>query len=97
MSIFGALLVSGCVSVKAPDKIIINDGESKRVNTGHVPAITTVEEGRTELDRAYRNLRLLQEENHELARDKEELKRERNRYKHERDECREKSEKSNHD
>lgn len=88
--VLGALLFGGCVSVKAPDKIIIGGSESERANPERIPSITTVEEGRTELDKAYRTLRLLQEENHEL-------KRERNRYKHERDECREKAEKSNDD
>lgn len=92
-----AILLCGCLNVKAPDKIVIGGGESEPVDSSRTPQISSVEEGRTELDRAYRAIRRLESQNAELEKDKDELKRERNQYKHERDDYRKQLEKSRGD
>ncbi|MFO0838009.1 MAG: hypothetical protein U1D55_05735 [Phycisphaerae bacterium] len=67
----------GCLSVKAPESIVIGGRQPEPVDSGRVPTITTVEQGRAELDKAYRHIRLVEDENRELTRDNAKLKRER--------------------
>lgn len=79
---FAALLPAiGCVSVKAPERINVNSGRPARVDPGRVPHINTVEEGRYELDKAYQNIRYLEDRVAKLEREKDEMKRERDDYK----------------
>ena len=61
----------GCVSVKAPEKINVNSNRPARVDSGRVPHITTVEQGRAELDKAYQNIRYLEDRVAKLERDKD--------------------------
>lgn len=75
----------GCVSVKAPERITVNNSRPARVDPGHVPHISTVEQGRVELDKAYQYIRYLEDRNAKLERDKDEAKRERDEYKDRRD------------
>lgn len=66
-----------CVNVKAPDSIIIGGRQTESVASDRVPRITTVEEGRVELDKAYRSLRRIEDQNRELTQVNDALKRER--------------------
>jgi len=75
----------GCVSVKAPERITVNSNRPARVDPGNVPYISTVEQGRAELDKAYQYIRYLEDRNAKLERDKDEAKRERDEYKDRRD------------
>jgi hypothetical protein len=80
------LTALGCVSVKAPERIDIGGGHPAPVDTGRIPPITTVEQGREELCKAYQNIEYLEREN-------EHLKHKADEYKHERDQCRKRLEK----
>ncbi|GMU80282.1 MAG: hypothetical protein IT450_16175 [Phycisphaerales bacterium] len=92
-----AAMLVGCVSLTAPERITIGGADSEPVDSRSTPQISTVEEGRAELDKAYRALRRLESENAELARDIDKLKRERNQYKRERDDSRKALEDSRED
>lgn len=83
-----AAILPGCVSLTAPERITIGGSDAEPVDSRNTPQISTVEEGRAELDKAYRALRRLESDNAELARDVDKLKRERNQYKRERDDYR---------
>ena len=61
----------GCVSVKGPERINVNNSRPARVDSRHVPHINTVEEGRVELDKAYQNIRYLEDRNSRLERDQD--------------------------
>lgn len=93
----GAGSLCGCLNVKAPERITIGGGGGEPVDSRNTPHISTVEEGRAELDKAYRALRRLESENAELAEDIDKLKRERNEYKKERDDYRKQLEKARED
>jgi predicted RNase H-like nuclease (RuvC/YqgF family) len=80
------LATLGCVSVKAPERINIGGGRPAPVDTSRIPPITTVEEGREELCKAYQNIEYLERENRHLKDKADE-------YKHERDKCRKRLEK----
>jgi hypothetical protein len=80
------LTTFGCVNVKAPERIDIGGGRPEPVDTSRVPPITTVEQGRAELARAYQNIQYLEQENRHLK-DKAD------NYKRERDNCRKRLEK----
>jgi hypothetical protein len=73
----------GCVNVKAPERIDIGGGAPEPVDSSRVPEITSVEQGRMELHKAYENIQYLE---HENARLKEKAE----KYKHERDQARDK-------
>lgn len=76
----------GCVSVKAPERIEIGGSRPAPVDTSRIPPITTVEQGRDELCKAYQNIQYLEQENRRLKEKAE-------NYKHERDNCRKRLEK----
>lgn len=71
----------GCLEIKAPERINVNSNRPARVDPGRVPHINTVEEGRYELDKAYQNIRYLEDRVAKLEREKDEAKRERDDYK----------------
>lgn len=66
--------LTGCLSIKAPERININ-GRPEPVDTRRVPPTRTHEEARQELARAYQNVEYWQRKAEE--------------YRRERDECRE--------
>lgn len=70
-----------CLEIKAPERINVNSNRPARVDPGHVPHINTVEEGRYELDKAYQNIRYLEDRVARLEREKDQAKRERDDYK----------------
>jgi uncharacterized protein len=75
------LLGTGCISVKAPERISINSSRPQPVDSRRVPSTRSHEEARAELNKAYQNIQYLEERNRKLERDAQE-------YKRERDECR---------
>ncbi len=93
----GGLLwtTAGCVSVKAPERIVVGGGRSRPepVESSRVPNPRTLEEARAELRKAYANIQWLEDEVADLAEDKAEYKRERNKYKKQRDDCEDRLEK----
>ena len=77
------LLASGCVSVKAPERIDIRNGSRPEpVDTSRIPPTNSHEHARQELAKAYQNIQYLERENQRLERKAAE-------YKRERDDCRE--------
>lgn len=76
-----ALPAIGCVNLKAPERITVNNSRPARVDPGNVPHISTVEQGRAELDKAYQYIRYLEDRNAKLEREKNEARRERDDYK----------------
>lgn len=81
LGIAGLLLVlglsAGCVSVKAPEKIVVGSGSPPPVDSSRVPATSTHEEARAELNKAYQNIQHLERENQRLRQKADEYKRER--------------------
>lgn len=79
----GSLLVaSGCVSVKAPERINIgNSSRPEPVDASRIPPTSSHEHARQELAKAYQNIQYLERENQRLDRKAAE-------YKRERDDCR---------
>lgn len=80
--------LSGCVSVKAPERIDIGGSKPPPVDSGRVPQPATLEEAQRELDRAYQNIEYLERENAKLDKKARE-------YKRERDEARDRAEHGN--
>lgn len=74
------MVLSGCVSVKAPERINVNDRPA-RVDSSRVPPTSSHEEARQLLADAYERNRYLEGKVERLERDKDELKRERDDYK----------------
>lgn len=75
-------LGSGCVSVKAPERITINRSpRPEPVDSRRVPQTSSHEQARMELNKAYQNIQYLEDQNRKLASDAQE-------YKRERDDCR---------
>lgn len=72
---------TGCVSVKAPERIEIGGGSPPPVDSSRLPPTQTHQECRDELVRAYQNIQHLERENAELRQKVE-------KHKRERDECR---------
>jgi hypothetical protein len=81
MALVPLLALFGCLSLKAPESIVIGGREPDAGPARGVPQISTVEEGRVELDKAYRRIQRLEDKNRELASDVSKLKRERDEYK----------------
>jgi len=74
--------LAGCISVKAPERIVVGGGEPPpTVDSSRVPPTATHEEARRELEKAYADIRYLERENARLAQKADE-------YKRERDDCR---------
>ena len=63
-----------CLEIKAPERINVNSNRPARVDPGRVPHINTVEEGRYELDKAYQNIRYLEDRVAKLEREKDDYK-----------------------
>lgn len=76
-----ALPAIACLEIKAPERITVNNSRPAQVDPGHVPHISTVEQGRAELDKAYQYIRYLEDRNAKLERDKNEARRDRDDYK----------------
>lgn len=84
----GALVaLAGCVHVQAPREVTVGGGSRRPepVDSGRVPATASHEDARRELEKAYANLRYLEQENARLADKAAEYREERDRYKRERD------------
>jgi len=75
------MLVSGCVQIKAPERINIGTEPPPPVDSRRIPPTTTHEEARAELEKAYQNIQYLEQQNARLRNKADE-------YKRERDECR---------
>lgn len=75
------MLVSGCVQIKAPERINIGGEPPPPVDSSRVPPTSTHEEARAELVKAYQNIQYLEQQNARLRSKADE-------YKRERDECR---------
>lgn len=73
--------LSGCVSVKAPERIDIGREPPPPVDSSRLPPTATHEECRGELEKAYQNIQYLERENARLDRKCQEYKRERDEYK----------------
>ena len=74
------VLSAGCVSVKAPESINVNNRPS-RIDSSRVPKTRSHEEARQLLAEAYERNRYLESKVDKLERDKDELKEERDEYK----------------
>ncbi|MGD8454496.1 MAG: hypothetical protein PVJ57_21995 [Phycisphaerae bacterium] len=76
---------TGCISVKAPERVVVGESRPEPVDSSRVPETASHEEARQELRKAYQNIQYLERESahwHEKAAE----------YKRERDECRDKLE-----
>ncbi|MCK6458092.1 MAG: hypothetical protein L6Q92_16380 [Phycisphaerae bacterium] len=74
--------VAGCVDIKAPERIEIGSGSrGEDVDSSRVPEPRDMEEARSELRRAYRQIQYLERRVSGLEKDKRELKEERDDYK----------------
>ena len=58
---------SACVNARAPDIYVDTGPPPERVDSAQAPATSTHEQARTELDKAYRQIRYLEHENARLA------------------------------
>ncbi|MHC4477467.1 MAG: hypothetical protein ACYTEL_17605 [Planctomycetota bacterium] len=74
------ILLAGCVSVKAPERISIGD-HPRRIDSTRVPPTQSHEEARQLLAEAYERNRYLEAKVADLERDKQKLKAERDEYK----------------
>ena len=74
------VLLAGCVSVKAPEKISIGD-RPRRIDSSRVPPTRSHEETRQRLEEAYERNRYLEAKVAELEEEIEELEEERDEYK----------------
>ena len=75
-----AVLVTGCVSIKAPENISVGD-RPREIDSSRVPATRSHEEARQRLAEAYERNRYLEAKVDELEREKDELEDERDDYK----------------
>ena len=77
-----SLLITGCLSIKAPERIEVgNSSRPEPVDSSRIPPTTSHEQARQELAKAYQNIQYLERENQRLDRKAAD-------YKRERDECR---------
>lgn len=68
------VVTSGCVSVKAPERIDMGRSRSRNVDTRTVPRTSSHEDARRKLGEAYAEIDYLRERNRKLEEDKRELK-----------------------
>ncbi|MBN2445316.1 MAG: hypothetical protein JXO22_01225 [Phycisphaerae bacterium] len=89
----GVLLVglTGCVTVKAPERIDIGGGRAERVDSSRVPATSSHEQARAELEKAYRYIQSLENANKRLEDKAAEYKRERDQCEDRLEKCEERS------
>ena len=85
------LTLPGCVQLKAPERITV--GGSEPIDTRQVPHPRTLDEAQQELNRAYANVRHLEQENRDLREKAAEYKRERDECRKERDRYKDRLEK----
>jgi hypothetical protein len=71
------LLATGCVSVRAPERITIGTAPPEPVDSARLPATSSHEECRAELEKAYQNVQYLEQQLARAERKADELKRER--------------------
>lgn len=77
----GAMPISGCVSVKAPDEFYVaNQGAPKRVDSSRVPPTSTHEEARRLLTEAYERNQYLEMKVGKLEQENRKLEAERDDY-----------------
>jgi predicted RNase H-like nuclease (RuvC/YqgF family) len=81
------LLLAGCVSVKAPERIDIGGGGPEPVDSSRVPHPATLDEAQAELNKAYRYVGHLEQENRRLESKSERYKRERDRSEQKLEDC----------
>ena len=72
---------TGCVSIRAPEKIEIGDSRPEPVDSSRVPNPATLEEARGELHKAYENIQYLERDNQRQRDKADKYKRERVQYK----------------
>lgn len=69
-------LMTGCVSVKAPERVTVNAGGPEPVDSSRLPATNSHAEAREELRKAYANLQHLERVSDRLDQKLEKCKRE---------------------
>lgn len=80
VSAFVIVLTSGCVSVKAPERITVGSSGSRPVDTSRVPPTRDHADARERLAEAYARIDYLEDELRDCESDKREMKREMERY-----------------
>jgi peptidoglycan hydrolase CwlO-like protein len=63
----GVICQSACVNVRTPDVRINAGPPPEKVDSKRVPATSSHEEARAELEKAYRQIRYLEDQNRRLA------------------------------
>lgn len=82
VALLGALAAAvGCVNVKAPERIEVGGGRAQPVDASRLPATSSHEECRAELERAYAYIQDLERQNARLEEKAEKYKRERDEQK----------------
>lgn len=77
----GMIATAGCVEVKAPEEIHVNQSPGRApIDTSRIPPTGSHEEARQRLAEAYQRIQYLEGKVHSLERDKQELKHERDEY-----------------
>ncbi|MBN1514542.1 MAG: hypothetical protein JXB13_21175 [Phycisphaerae bacterium] len=81
IGVFVLVAAHGCIQAKAPESIVIGGGAPpERVDSSRTPQTRSHEEARAELEKAYRQIQYLEEENQRLRRKYENAKAEREEY-----------------
>jgi hypothetical protein len=81
MIALGSIATTGCVEVKAPEEIHVNQSPGRApLDTSRIPPTQSHEEARQRLAEAYQRIQYLEAKVRDLDRDKQELKRERDEY-----------------
>ena len=79
--VFGLVVLSSCVNVKAPENIDIGTGGGRAYSSSsRSPNPQSLEEARAELNKAYQRIDYLEKKNEDLEKDKKKYKKERDEY-----------------
>ncbi len=81
LGMFVLAAVNGCIQARAPESIVIG-APRERVDSSRTPQTRSHDEAQAELDKAYRHIRYLEQENQRLRHKYEEAKRDKDDYKH---------------
>ncbi|MGE3181726.1 MAG: hypothetical protein AB7N71_08855 [Phycisphaerae bacterium] len=74
--LLSGLMLVGCVSVKAPERVVVNGGSGSRpVDTSRVPPTSSHEDARRKLAEAYQRIDYLEDQLADEKRDNDELER----------------------
>ncbi len=82
LGVFVLVAAHGCIQAKAPESIVIGGGPPpERVDSSRTPQTRSHEEAQAELDKAYRQIQYLEQENQRLRRKYDEAKKDKDEYK----------------